>query len=380
MAEIKVLHTSDIHLGAPFLFLAARGNEQRLALREALARITRIAREENFDALLIAGDLFDSAFGASETDVSFAIGCCADAGPACRVVILPGSHDFYSAGSVFERERARFEASGNVHVLTPERKMVELPELSLAVHGKALTSNNAVESAFSGLIPMKQHRWNICLAHGSVEGRSAALEPRENPLRLGELDAGFDYVALGHWHSYLVVREKSPAVAYSGSPEIIARDQRGAGSVVSVACTERGIKLERLPVGEKRIMEVAMDCTGLASTEEFTKKVLGLAAPDKNLIVELSLIGLIGIDAVFDPGQALAELEQSYFSVRLRGKGPGREISKEELINVPEDTVAGKFVRRMLRKIDDAEGQKRELLEEALQLGYQLFKGRDLIG
>jgi DNA repair exonuclease SbcCD nuclease subunit len=380
MAEIRVIHTSDMHIGAPFLFLGKKGNEQRLAIREALARITRIAREGKYHALLIAGDLFDSAFGASEADVSGAVRCCAEAGPACQVVILPGSHDFYAAGSLFERERARFEASGNVHVLTPERRVIEFPELSLAVHGMALTSASAPENAFLGLKPIQEYRWNICMAHGSVEGYSAALEPRENAFRMNDLASGFDYVALGHWHSYLVVKERSPAAVYCGSPEIIARDQRGAGSVVSLACSDGGVTFERLPVGSRRVADVAVDCTGLANGEEFVNKVLGTVAPDRNLILDLSLTGLLGIDASFDPVQAVAELEQSYFSVKLAGKGPGREISKEELLAIPGDTVAGTFVRILLRKIEHAEGERRELLEEALQLGYQLFKGRDLIG
>jgi hypothetical protein len=34
----------------------------------------------------------------------------------------------------------------------------------------------------------------------------------------------------------------------------------------------------------------------------------------------------------------------------------------------------------MLKKIESSEGETRELYEEALQLAYQLFKGRDLLG
>jgi exonuclease SbcD len=380
MSELRILHTSDIHLGAPFLFLGARGNEQRLALREALAKITRLAREEKYHALLIAGDLFDAPFGSSEADVSFAVGCCAEAGPGCRVIVLPGSHDFYSAGTLFEREHVRFEASGHVCVLTPQRPVIELPDLSLAVHGKALTSATGNESAFSELSPVPGCRWNVCVAHGSAEGASAAFEPQDNPLRLTEIDPGFNYVALGHWHSYRVVRERSPLAVYSGSPEIIARDQRGAGSVVSVTVASEGPRIERIPVGRRRIAEVSVDCTGLAHGEEFLRRVVTAAPPDKDLILELSLTGLIGIEVAFDPERELTELERRYFSVRFVGRGPGREFSKEELLRVPEDSVAGKFVRVILRRIEKAEGDKKELLEEALQLGYQLFKGRDLIG
>jgi len=37
-------------------------------------------------------------------------------------------------------------------------------------------------------------------------------------------------------------------------------------------------------------------------------------------------------------------------------------------------------VRGMLKRIEGAEGDTKDLYAEALQVGYQLFKGRDLIG
>jgi exonuclease SbcD len=379
MNELRVLHTSDLHIGAPFLFLKTRGNEQRAAIREVLARIAQMAREENYHALLIAGDLFDSAFEASETDVSFAIGCCRGAGPLCQVVILPGSHDHYSPGSVFERERSRFEASGNVHVLRPERAVIELPELSLAVHG-ALPGPAGAGSALAGLAPLTTCRWNICCAHGSVEGATAGVDPREQTLCIDELAPGFDYVALGHWHSYRVVRERGPAIVYSGAPEIIARDQRGAGSVVSILAGADWLRFERRAVGRRKVAELEVDCTGIEAGEELVQKVLRAVPPDKDVILELCLTGLIDTEAVFDPMQSLEALEGSFFSVRLTGHGPGRRISREELLRLSEDTVAGSFVRVMLGRIDRAQGESKELLEEALQVGYQLFRGRNIIG
>lgn len=380
METLRLLHTSDVHIGAPFLFLGTKGSEQRLALREAFAAIVRVARDEKYDVLLIAGDLFDSAFGASEADVSYVIGCLRDAGASCRVVILPGGHDHYAPGSVFERELKRFESNGNVRVLTPGNTVIDIPDLSLAVHGKALSSNVPSESVFAGLAPVAGRRWNVCVAHCSVEGFSAGLDPKEAPARLDDLAAGFDYVALGHWHSFNVLREKAAPVLYSGSPEIVARDQQGAGFVVSVTLSGGAAFFERKRIGKRRIEKRVIDCTGLQSTDEFTAKVLREAPPDRDLILDLSLTGLVGIDSSLDPAQGVAELERHYFSARLSGRGPSREISKEELLAVPPDTVAGAFVRSMLKRIEGAEGETRELYEEALQLGYQLFKGRDLIG
>jgi DNA repair protein SbcD/Mre11 len=377
---LRILHTSDVHIGAPFLFLETKGSEQRLALREALAAVVRVARDEKYDLLLVAGDLFDSAYDANESDVSHVIGCLRDAGASCRVVVLPGGHDHFSPGSIYERELKRFESGGNVRVLAPGNEVIDFPDLSLAVHGKALSSNVPTESVLAGLAPAAGRRWNVCVAHCSVEGFSAGLDAKEEPARLDDLAAGFDYVALGHWHSFKVLREKGPPVLYSGSPEIVARDQQGAGFVVSVSLSGGAASFERRRIGKRRVEKRVVDCTGLRSTDEFVAKVLSEAPPDRDLILDLALTGLVGIDSALDPAQGVAELERRYFSARLSGKGPSREIAKEELLAVPADTVAGAFVRSMLKRIENAEGETRETYEEALQLGYQLFKGRDLIG
>lgn len=378
METLRLLHTSDVHIGAPFVFLGGKGSEQRAALREAFAEIVRVARDEKYDVLLVAGDLFDAAFEASEGDVSHVLGCLRGAASSCRVVILPGGHDRYAPGSVFEREMKRFETIANVRILTPRCEVIDMPELSLAVHGRALTSNAPSASAFAGLAPLAGRRWNVCMAHCSVEGFAAELDGGEMPARLGDLAAGFDYTALGHWHSFRVLRD-APPVLYCGAPEVVARDQQGAGFAVSVTLAGGSAAFEKRRIGRRRIERRAVDCTGLRSNDELVERALREIPPDGDLILDLSLGGLVHIDAALDPAQCAAELERHYFSVRLSGNGPSRELSREELLAVPADTVAGAFVRDMMKRIEGAEGDAREIYEEALQLGHQLFKGRNPI-
>ncbi|HUV36430.1 MAG TPA: DNA repair exonuclease [Patescibacteria group bacterium] len=379
MDSIRILHTGDVHIGAPFEFLGERGAEQRRTVRETFERVTRIAGENGYGVLLVAGDLFDDAYAVPERDVAFAIRCLAAAGPACRVVILPGSHDYWAPGSVYERERDRFEGAGNVSILTPERRVVTFPDLSLAVHGNPLTSPHEAANLVAGLVPEREMRWNVAMAHGSVAGASADHDPRENPIRLDELPPGFDYAALGHWHSYNVVRAAGPPVVYSGSPELIARDQTGAGSVVSVTFSGEAASIERIAVGRRHIEAVTIDCTGIGSTEQLVARILERAAADSDLVLDVAPSGVLEGGAVIDPELALEMLVERYFSVRFTGEVHAREISRDVILAVPEGTVAGSFVRLLLERIDRAEGDERRCLEEALQIGYQLFQGRNLL-
>jgi DNA repair exonuclease SbcCD nuclease subunit len=378
MEEIRILHTSDVHIGAPFEFLGARGEEQRRTVRETFERVTRLARERRYDLFIIAGDLFDNGYAVPERDTAHVLKCLADIGADCGVVILPGSHDYWAPGSVYERERTRFEAAG-VSLLTPERGSVTFPGISVSVHGTAPVSPHESRNLVSGLEPDHSMRWNVAVAHGSVAGASAAGEDAENPIRLDELRPGFDLLALGHWHSYRVIREAAPPVIYSGAPELIARDQAGAGSVASVTLSAAGAAIERITVGTRRTARAAVDCTGCATTEELVARVARDVPPDADLVLELALSGVIGGDAVIDVDLALEMLQESYFSVRCPGGRPAREIAREELLAVPRETVTGSFVRLLLERIDNAEGAERDRLEEALQVGYQLFRGRNLL-
>lgn len=381
MNSIRILHTADVHIGAPFEFLGGRGKDQRVAVREAFKRITTMASGEGFQVLLIAGDLFEAAYSVSDSDLSFVIGCIEGMGDVVQTVILPGSHDYWAAGTAFERERGRFEKGGNVHLLTPGARTIRFDDISLAVHGGALTSNAGSDDPLSGLAPSDDFRWNIAMAHGSVAGASAAGEPGEHPIHIEKAAAGFDYIALGHWHSYREIRASGPPVIYSGAPELIARDQRGAGSAVAVILSADGVATEQVRIGTRRVVRHSLDCTGIATNEEVIGRVLSDLQAGDETVLELAFTGVVGIEAVIDPAGIAADLEdRGFFSVRIASGMPAREIDREELLAVPEETVPGRFIRLMLEKIEDASGEEREMCEQALQIGYQLFRGRNPFG
>ncbi|MBN1163922.1 MAG: DNA repair exonuclease [Candidatus Krumholzibacteriota bacterium] len=378
MDKIKILHTADIHMGAPFEFLGERGGEQRRAIREVFSRITALAAAD-YDLLLVAGDLFDDGFNVAEKDLLAAVEALSSLGSGCRAVILPGSHDYWTAGSVYERDAKRLEGAGKVNILTPDNNLLTIPELSLTVHGGVLTSNATSRNLLADLIPDPEVSWNVAVLHGSVSGASAAQE-EENPIELGEMRKGFDYLALGHWHSFNQIRDSGPPVIYSGAPELINRDQAGAGSVVSVELSRAGVRARKIAVGRRRIERIALECGGIGSTEELTARIKERVGKDRDLVLEISLSGIIGAEAVMDLSLAEELLSERYFSVRFAGKGPAREISAEELSQVPPDTVAGKYIKLLLERIGQAPEQEKEKLEEALQLGYHLFRGRNPLG
>src|SRR3989338_4413079 len=142
----KLLHASDIHIGAKFSSFGEKAAAQRQALLDAFAKIVDLAISEQVQLLLIAGDLFDSNFPSYQS-VSFVkdqLKKLDNAG--IRAVILPGTHDCLSRDSIFKRENFTGFIFDN-----PDETQKEFPELDLTIFGKPNLSNKSPDSPLSFL-------------------------------------------------------------------------------------------------------------------------------------------------------------------------------------------------------------------------------------
>ena len=88
---MKFLHTADLQLGARFAQFGDKAEILRKARLATLKRIIKIGQEKRVDAILIAGDMFESNQIANAL-VEEAFGVLA-ACPEIPIVILPGNHD-----------------------------------------------------------------------------------------------------------------------------------------------------------------------------------------------------------------------------------------------------------------------------------------------
>src|SRR3989344_3904771 len=219
----KLLHASDIHIGAKFSSFGEKAAAQRQALLDAFAKIVDLAISEQVQLLLIAGDLFDSNF-TSYQSVSFVkdqLKKLDNAG--IRAVILPGTHDCLSRDSIFKRENFIGFIFDN-----PEETRKEFPELDLTIFGKPNLSNKSPDSPLAFLkVRDSESKYKIAMAHGSVqiEGKAA---PDDLPISFQDIaDSGMDYIALGHWHGAQDFSSGKVKAWYAGSPEITYQEGKG---------------------------------------------------------------------------------------------------------------------------------------------------------
>lgn len=101
---IRVLHTADWHVGQTL-----RGFSREYEHRKVFERLEEIVVERNVDALIIAGDVFDSQNPSGEAQQLFynALVRLSRAQPRMTTVIVAGNHD---AAGRLEAPRPLLEA------------------------------------------------------------------------------------------------------------------------------------------------------------------------------------------------------------------------------------------------------------------------------
>jgi DNA repair exonuclease SbcCD nuclease subunit len=377
----RIIHTSDVHLGAPLGWLGPRAAEQRDALKKAWTTVVDRALSERADCLIVAGDLFDSN-SPPASSVRFVLKELDRLSNASETetVILPGSHDFLSLGSVYASYEREFKRLPRVTVLGLDgRSSVVLKRSGVAVHGNPPRSNRSSERQFARLRTRTDCRWNVAIAHGSVEVVPGAGD--DHPIALSELSSmEWSYVALGHWHSWREIEGTTALAVYPGSPETVALDQTGAGHAALVVLDEAGASATRIPVGRRSIVEARVDVSGASTAEDVAERVRRAAQPDADTIVRLELTGLLDLHSGFEGAELLEILSSEYFHVALRQRAFRIASGDTDISDLPERFVIGRFARILREQLAATQGEEqRQELEDALKLGVAMLQGKDVI-
>jgi DNA repair protein SbcD/Mre11 len=370
LPSIKIIHTADVHLDASYRFLGDRGEAQRRRVRETFAKICRLAVQDDYDALLISGDLFDTN-SVSDESARWAASQLADTG--IPVLICPGTHDRLDGRSVYQRPNLHWPQ--NVHVFMGEEYSRQpLPDLSLTVYAAPNTSQRSRRSPLHGMSRNGSTRWEIAMAHGSViiPGK---VEDTDYPIRRDEIEAtGLDYVALGHWHSWGDYTTGRVQAVYPGSPERLAFSG-GRGSIACVTLNEGSVAVERLDIGVRKMEDAEVSITGVRDDEEIRRRIAEMADPE--LAIRVALTGVCGPGYRPDVSALLNELSEHFFHLQI-GNHSHPSLSELSASVFSDHMVIGKFIHDMMQRIEEARGDDEQvsILEDAMQLGVALLRGR----
>ncbi|MFV0525554.1 MAG: exonuclease SbcCD subunit D [Acidimicrobiales bacterium] len=213
MRPVRLLHTSDVHLGGGFL-APESGRHHRWCLCP-LHALERAAYDVGPDVVLVAGDLFDHQ-RVSADFVDEVMGRLAALPGRC--VVTSGNHDLHDGRSLY---RDWLDHPDLVVLDRPDGVTVELMDGAMMLWGKAMDDHHRGFRPLDG-VPARPRAdaWWVVMGHGHYEptvpeggfDRSSPLTPDEI------VGTGADYVALGHWHRRTEVSAAEVVAWYSGAP------------------------------------------------------------------------------------------------------------------------------------------------------------------
>lgn len=208
---MRILHTADTHIGTRQYGL----EERRQDFSSAFARVIEIAVEQNVDAVVHAGDLFEDRTPSAE-----------DLHETFQTLYGLREAGIPFLGIVGNHERRR-----GVQWLDLFARL----DLAIHLHADDVYELNGVR--FVGLdyagrrdVEIPDGDADVLVAHQLLD----RVQPNgELPLEKLWV-ASFDYVLLGDWHQHEVWRERDTLVTYPGSTErwsLDERDQRGVNLI-----------------------------------------------------------------------------------------------------------------------------------------------------
>jgi len=260
----RFVHTADIHLDSPLRSLALRNQELAElignATRQAFVNIVDLCLDEQVDALLLAGDLYDGDQTSMKTARFLAAQVRRLNEADIRVFIVRGNHD---ALSKITQELVLPDSvnvfGGRAEAIAIDRGRSAFP---VVIHGLSFAKPHAPESLVARYKPPVEGAVNIGMMHTSLGG-AEGHDPYA-PCSIADLQAtGFRYWALGHVHKRSVV-DGDCTIVMPGNPQ--GRDINEAGpktvSLVTVA-DDGAIRVEERNASIVQFERVTVDTTGI---------------------------------------------------------------------------------------------------------------------
>ena len=374
MTQVRFIHTADLHLGRRFGNFPETIRGRLVEARHgAIGNLAAAARAHGAGHVLVAGDVFDSE---TPSDQVWRQAVAAMAAEAPMVWwIIPGNHDSLAAESLWERFRA--QAPDNVRLLDAPRP-VEI-ETGVALlpapasnrfPGRDLTEWMSGHATPEGCL-------RLGLAHGSIVDFGSEYGDPETIPPDRAATAGLDYLALGDWHGFTRVGERT---YYSGTPE---RDRfkhsgkgvcaavvvPGPGAVPSVTVSETGrfdwseVGLDLTP--EQDPVDVLMSTMPRSSTSR------------RDCLVRIAVAGWTRLPLRMELAETIAALEPEFGHLEFRDNellidcmaDDLDEVAASGALRIAADTLLGEA------KNESASRHERAVASAALRRLYGYTAG-----
>jgi len=350
---VRFLHTADWQLGAKLSLLGDRAHQAREIRFASVGRIIELAREQDVDFIVIAGDLFEDHAVGNNT-VNRAVDLMARS--SAPVYVLPGNHDPLVPGGIWDREVWRSRPD---HI-----QLLEEPRPVQA--GEALLLPCPLTQKRSRLDPT-----------GWLASRDVNFPIRGDRAQ----SAGLDYLALGDWHS---VYHHDARTHYSGTHEPTSFDERDPGKVLIVELSGPGAEptLNEHRVGCLRWESRQVSVEELADIDAVLQTLNSMDEPE-HTVLRLEVTGSADLAIRAEVDRLGDRLSNTVFHVEVDATTLLPEVTTDEVLRgLPEGPVlkAGEDLMKLLQdRIPDGVGRQyadtdRRVVSRAVQMLYRVAR------
>ena len=340
--------------------MTGKTEEQARFLRQELGkipeRIATLAKEENCDLVLLAGDLFDGAY----TQDSFRKVYAALESVKVPVFITPGNHDFIQPNSPYVAEIW----PENVRIFKhAAMEAVTLPQLNCTIYGAGYEAMDC-PSLLAHFRAEGDSKWHIGVLHGDATNTSSSYCPvSPQQVRM----SGLHYLARGHIHKTDSFRSGDSLCAWPGCPMGHGYDETGIKGVILLEFADT-IKAQFRPLDTPRFYDEALE-VGSDAQQALASLLPGVATEDFYRVTLTGYADELNLD----------ELAAQFPQVKnliLRDK----TIPEKELWSaVGEDSLEGMYFGLLHDALDTESAVFQQRVKLAARISRQILDGQEVV-
>jgi len=386
MKNFSFIHTADLHLDSPFSGLRQVDGEIASLLKDATFRafdnVVELALKNKVDFLLVAGDVYDAADRSLRAQLKFADGLKNLSDSGILSFVCHGNHDPLDGWS------ASLHWPEGAHIFGPQLDSVSVKvkgEEAVCVHGISYPSAEIDSSFGGGFRRQGSQPFQIGLLHCSVGSDPAHVTYA--PRTTDELvAANLDYWALGHVHTYRVLKDGHPFIAYPGNTQgLHIREAGPRGSLVVQVDGQGAVHGRFEPVDAIRWLSSKLQIDDLETEAELIEVLEGTCdeirhqAEGRPAIARITLSGRGVLHPVLRRPQVAEDLTERLRETGMELAPPVWVEQIQVKTNSPIDLAlrrkSADFVGEVLRLIESSR-QTPERLQEMVNELYNDRRGR----
>lgn len=348
---MRIIHTADLHLDSSLEanLGSIRAKERKRELLLSFSSLVDYAKENNVNAIIIAGDLFDKPRVSMKTR-DYIVDIIKD-NPEIDFIYTSGNHDedFFVTSMM--------EYPSNLYVFSSKWETIHYDLVDIT----GITYFDNYNSIVYDTLALNDKKKNIVVMHGEL-----AKYDKDGAINLKMLvGKGIDYLALGHIHKFEKGEIDSRGVyVYSGCLEGRGFDEVGPKGFVLIDVNDNEIKSQFIKFSKREIHEAIIDISDSDSWSDIRRSVnLRLNGIDSKDIVLVKLVGNYDLGLIKQIELFEESLNEQFYFAKVKDFSKLR-INPKEYEN--DISLKGEFIRNVLAsELNDEE--KNQIIEYGIK-------------